>query len=550
MTVDPSAKTARSRLLRIAQVLAVILAATLLVPIKGAAAATSAVYRVDDLGTLPGDSSSFAFGINASGQVVGGSSGPTGNHAFKYTDGVGMTKLAAPPGRPITFARSINDAGNVAGTAQSGGTDLGHAVRWTNGVPKDLGTLGTGSYSEGTSINTSGAVVGYSYMEGGSFNKIHGFRYTDAAGLVDITPTSDSADARGINTGGQIAGWREYRAFRLSGGAFTDLGLPTGFGYSFAYALNDSGQVAGNVTSSSGNSQKLFRYTDGSGMVILGGVGEHNSAFGINSKGDVVGEGLTPESSTSGHGWRALLYTDTAGLVDLNTLIDPALGWVLLSASDINDAGQISGRAFNNKTQRTTAVRLTPLGALPIPAAPTGLTATAFSTWGIDLHWTDNSTFESGFRLERRTGTNPFTVIASTAPNSVSFLEADLAAATTYDYRIAAFNTSGQSGYSNIASATTWSSTMDTTPPSVQFVTPANGATVPVMVSVKITASDNVAISGITFRVDGVTKCQTTSSVLTCNWNTRKLTAGNHTLTAVAVDSSGNSSTQTISVKK
>jgi thermitase len=47
-----------------------------------------------------------------------------------------------------------------------------------------------------------------------------------------------------------------------------------------------------------------------------------------------------------------------------------------------------------------------------------------------------------------------------------------------------------------------------------------------------------------------VTKCQATSSVLTCNWNTRKLTAGSHTLTAVAVDSSGNSSTQTISVKK
>jgi probable HAF family extracellular repeat protein len=550
MAVDPRGKAVRSRLHRIAPILAVVFAATLLLPIQGEAAATSVVYRVDDLGTLPGDSSSFARGINASGEVVGGSMGPTGTHAFKFQDGSGMVKLAAPPGRPITYAHAINDAGNVAGTAQIGGTDLGHAVRWTNGVPKDLGTLGTGSYSEGESINASGAVVGYSYMEGGAFNKIHGFRYTDAAGLVDVTPTSDSARVRGINTSGQIAGWREYRAFRLSSGVFTDLGVPTGFGFSFGYAINGSGQVAGHVTSASGNSEKIFRYTDGAGMVILGGVGEHNAAFGINSGGDVVGEGLTPESTGTLHGWRALLYTDAAGLVDLNTLIDPASGWVLLGASGINDAGQISGRAFNNKTQRTTAVRLTPIGALPIPAAPTGLTATAFAAWGINLKWNDNSTFESGFRLERRTGTNPFALIDSTGPNAVSFLEADLAAGTTYDYRIAAFNTSGQSAYSNIASATTWSSTADTAPPSVQFVTPANGATVTSIVAVKITASDDVAISGITFRVDGVTKCQTTSSVLTCNWNTRKLTAGSHTLTALAVDSSENASTQTISVKK
>ena len=514
------------------------------------AAATSAIYHVEDLGTLPGDFSSVAFGINASGDVVGGSIDST-TRAFLYRDGVGMTQLAAPAGRPITLARAINDVGTIVGTAQANGTDLGHAVRWTDGVPADLGALATGSYSEALAINGVGVAVGYSYTNGGSFVGIHGFTAAAGGGLVDITPGSNTAYARGINTTGQVAGYKEYRAFRWSAGTFTDLGVPTGYAYSFGYAINDSGQVAGSVSTASGSAERLFRYSDGAGMVVLGGVGQHNMAFGINGRGDVVGEGVTADSSGgTAPGWRALLYTDAGGLVDLNTLIDPASGWVLLAAYDINDAGQIVGRGFNNLTGRTTAVRLSPIGALPVPEAPTGLTAVAFSSSGIDLTWNDNSTFESGFRLERRTGTNPFTVIDTTSQNAESYFEAALAAGTTYSYRVAAFNAAGQSAYSNIATATTWGSSVDSTPPSVQFVTPADGATVSGIVSVKITAADNIGVAGVSFSVDGVVKCQTTTSVLTCAWNTRRVTAGPHTLTAAAVDTSGNTATQVIVVTR
>jgi hypothetical protein len=62
---------------------------------------------------------------------------------------------------------------------------------------------------------------------------------------------------------------------------------------------------------------------------------------------------------------RAVLYTDEGGLRDLDTLIDPSLGWVLLGAFDINDSGQIAGYAFNNLTGQTHAVRLQPMAAPP-----------------------------------------------------------------------------------------------------------------------------------------------------------------------------------------
>jgi uncharacterized membrane protein len=136
------------------------------------------------------------------------------------------------------------------------------------------------------------------------------------------------------------------------------LGALPGFAYSFGWAINAVGQVAGNSTSASGNSEQLFRSIAGSGLQNLGGTGEHNVAWGINASGDVVGTRGFQQP-------RAILYTDAGGLRDLDTLIDPSLGWVLLGAHDINDAGQIVGSAFNNFTGQTHAVRLQPTIAPP-----------------------------------------------------------------------------------------------------------------------------------------------------------------------------------------
>ena len=323
-----------------------------------AVAADPASYVVQDLGVLPGHSSSIAWGINQKGDVVGWSMGPDGTSAFLYTDATGLVKLPALPDRPRAIARDLNDVGQIVGTANAGGVDLGHAVLWTNGSIKDLGTLGTGSYSEGWAVNNFGQVVGSSYTNGASFG-VHGFLFTQARGMVDLTPNSDTGSASDINDVGQVTGYKtalggNYHAFRWKGGTFVDLGVLPGFAHSFGYAINALGQVAGNSTSASGNSERFFRSIAGGGLQDLGGTGEHNVAWGINRLGNAVG---TRGSSQS----RAVLFTDARELQDLNTLIDPSLGWVLLGAHDINDAGQIVGYAFNNFTGRTHAVRLQPM---------------------------------------------------------------------------------------------------------------------------------------------------------------------------------------------
>ncbi len=87
-----------------------------------------------------------------------------------------------------------------------------------------------------------------------------------------------------------------------------------------------------------------------------------------------------------------------------------------------------------------------PLSTSP-PNAPTNLLATAVSSSSINLSWTDNSTDETGFRIERSTSsTSGFIVIKSTFSNTITYSDVTgLNASTTYYYRVYAFNVAGDS---------------------------------------------------------------------------------------------------------
>lgn len=95
-------------------------------------------------------------------------------------------------------------------------------------------------------------------------------------------------------------------------------------------------------------------------------------------------------------------------------------------------------------------------GSTP-PAAPTDLAATTASFSQIDLTWTDNATNETGFKIERCTGANctDFAQIATVGANVIAYSNTGLAASTSYNYRVRAYNGGGDSDYSNTASAVT-----------------------------------------------------------------------------------------------
>ena len=96
------------------------------------------------------------------------------------------------------------------------------------------------------------------------------------------------------------------------------------------------------------------------------------------------------------------------------------------------------------------------VGAAGVPAAPSNLTAVAASSTQVNLTWRDNSANETGFRIERRTGTTgAYGVIATVAANVTSYQDPGRSPGTQYFYRVRAINAAGASAYSNEASVTT-----------------------------------------------------------------------------------------------
>ena len=98
---------------------------------------------------------------------------------------------------------------------------------------------------------------------------------------------------------------------------------------------------------------------------------------------------------------------------------------------------------------------------VPPPTAPSNLTSSVVASSQINLNWSDNSTNEDGFRLERCTGAAAscldanFVQIAQTIANVTSFNDTGLQAHTKYTYRVRASNSTGKSAYSNSTEATT-----------------------------------------------------------------------------------------------
>lgn len=208
-----------------------------------------------DLGTLGGNRS-FAFGINNSAHVVGGSRFEPGNntaHGFLWTPAGGMTDLGTL-GANTTSAYAINDNGQIAGYSEGpvfGGAM--HAVFWdpVAGII-DLGTLG-GDYSNVADIGSDGTVIGNSTVSDGS---VRPFAWDSKNGMRDLgTLGGTEGNASGINDAGQVVGFSSttdgsWRAFiwdadRGMLDLNTYLAPDSPWELQMADAINGSGQIVG-----------------------------------------------------------------------------------------------------------------------------------------------------------------------------------------------------------------------------------------------------------------------------------------------------------------
>jgi probable HAF family extracellular repeat protein len=149
------------------------------------------------------------------------------------------------------------------------------------------------------------------------------------------------SQALAINDQGMITGWADSAAARTAflyrdGVMQAVAGLETTT--SRGNAINASGDIAGYVGYDGSYDRQAFVHIDGQTIVLDNPLGLASEAQDINDAGWVVGTlyGSTTPSAAAG----GFLYVD-GQMIDVSTLLDPASGWLVRQANDINDRNQI-----------------------------------------------------------------------------------------------------------------------------------------------------------------------------------------------------------------
>ena len=171
------------------------------------------------------------------------------------------------------------------------------------------------------------------------------------------------------------------------------------------------------------------------------------------------------------------------------------------------------------------------------PTAPGSFSETGDTVTSIATSWAASS---DNIAVERYDVYRGGTLVDSTTSTSFDFT--GLVCGSSYDLGVEAVDTAGN--VSERATLTASTRDCDLTPPSVAVTAPPEGAVVTGSTTVSATASDNDAVVGVQFRLDGAPLGEEdTSAPYQITWNTIATADGSHTLTAVARDPSGNSAT-------
>lgn len=165
----------------------------------------------------------------------------------------------------------------------------------------------------------------------------------------------------------------------------------------------------------------------------------------------VIGSYNYESQGWSGTSVAAPFVSGVAGLV---WSVNPSFGYAQVKDIILNSVDKKP--SLSVKTSTGGRVNAFAAVTLIMLSAPSNLSASAISKSRIDLSWQDNSSNETGFRIERKKASDAsYIVIAETGSNVASYSDEGLSAGTNYYYRIKAYNTAGESSYSNEASATT-----------------------------------------------------------------------------------------------
>jgi probable HAF family extracellular repeat protein len=290
-----------------------------------------------------------ALDINDAGKIVGEFRG-TIQHGIHFN---GSDWLPKGNGDDFSWSAlyAINNRGAAVGLntipPQGAGPLVVHAVRMEpSGDLINLGSLtGENGNARARGINDLNIAVGDSLNVAG---KRVAVRFETNGTVSDLSLGADSSSALDINNRGDIAGEITSATGLTRGfyipwdGIMQDLGT-LGGNETFVARMNSRGEIVGRSRTSSG-AMRAFIYLDGA-MTDLGTLGGNESAaYGINDAGVIVGGAAKTNGS-----WTPFIKYPGLPMIDLAELVNVPPPEILISATAINNAGQIIVRGFINE---------------------------------------------------------------------------------------------------------------------------------------------------------------------------------------------------------
>jgi probable HAF family extracellular repeat protein len=357
----------------------------------GVANARAQTYSLTDLGVLPlqKNGSSTPTALNSQAQVAGTS----GTSAFRYTstNKIPMEDVGKNPAQSVSRGFGINGSSSVVGDSTFGPNTTSHAALFSNGLARDLGTLGILSFSRANGINASGQVVGFSgkQLDGDNSRAFIVNTSIPSISMLDLgTLGGLYAQALGINDSGFVTGNSQTIGSVTASGpthafiweittGMLDLGTLAG-DFSYGTSINANNHVVGYSTINNVDERVHAFLHDGTQMLDLGSLGgaslrsDRSFALGVNAHDQVVGYSYLPLPDWVVPQQVAFIYMNGL-MVNLNDLIVTLTNrYQLYSATAINDNGQIVAVALDSFANVFHAVLLTPAPAMS-PGKPNRL---------------------------------------------------------------------------------------------------------------------------------------------------------------------------------
>jgi len=402
---------------------------------------------VIELGLLPGSASAHALGVSANGAVVVGVSTNSSNHR-EATRWVGFepSALGFLPGHDSSEALAASADGSVVvGFSYSSSTGTAtRAVRWVNGVIADLGNwancvpAGSGCVGRATAVNSDGSViVGQCRTADGNFNPC---RWTAPTGWQLL---SDLLQAQGVD----FTGWH-----------FDANTVPSSIG---AWGVSADGRTM------VGNAYEFGYYPQGwIARLELPASMTASTPVCLPANGSTTAFLASWIGSGTATSYRLDVSTNSTFSSYVSGYQDRNVG----NVTSFSVTGLSAGQTYYYRVRSVNAVGTSPSCSVTTastqspgspPAAPVATAATNNGNTGFRANWNaSNGAF--GYRLDVSTS-NSFASFVNgyqdlNIGNIQSFFVSGLNPATTYYYRLRAYNNIGTSPNSNVISITTTSS--------------------------------------------------------------------------------------------